>query len=124
MDDFMVGHEITPQIQKVQNLINENHKWGIIRSQKKKLMKSTKWEKEAMKDLIIFNELVFNGSSTEAKIIWTEIHENMAHQLIGVIKNPKVWILQNRFWLNSESVIKSLGLKIKQETDTLNKGKN
>ena len=118
----MSGQEIMPQIRRLQKIINSENKWGIIRGQKKKLSKSTGWSEKSYEDLIIFNSLIFNGTSNEGKIIWSEIHENLMHQLIGVIKNPEIWILQNRFWLNSNHVIKSLGLKVKDENGNSEKG--
>jgi methionine synthase II (cobalamin-independent) len=110
----MAGREIQPQIQKLQKSINENHKkWTEERSQKRKILKESGWNQSQIKDLIIFNEKVFLDKTEEGKIIWGEIHEQMANQLLGVIKNPIVWMIKNRFWINSEHIINTIGLKSK-----------
>ena len=106
-----------------QKIIDEkNPKWAHNKGQKRKILRETKWEDKHIEKIIIFEDIIFSGTTAEGKIIWGEIHEHMVYQLSGVIQNPLVWMIRYRFWINSRYLAKTLGLKNYGESEI--KGKS
>ena len=109
----MKNEEIQPRIMQMEKILAEKFpEWKNQKNQKSKLQKLSKWKKELMNELIIFNEKVFSNNTQEGNIIWNEVKENMTYQLTGIATNTIVWMIKNRFWINSKFAAASIGLKL------------
>ena len=82
------------------------------KTERSKLFKNTLWDKKHIEQIIIFNDKVFSNTTQEGNIIWDEIRKDMVVQISGVTKNPIIWTIKNRYWINSKFAANKMGLKL------------
>ena len=75
-----------------------------------KVLKECEWNEALVEGLFIFNKDIFPNETMEAKIIWTEIIENIVTHMDNMLLSPIKWTVENRFWLNSKFICTHLGL--------------
>ena len=122
----MEGQEIQTIIVLVNNLIKDAlpKTWAIM-FDLEKVLQECEWNESLVEGLFIFNRNIFPNQSCEAKIIWSEILDNIITHMDNMLLTPMKWTVENRFWLNSKFVCTHLGLtnfkdrKTKVNEDTL-----
>ena len=121
-ENFLQDQEIAPQINTIQGEIARKYpEWLNVKNQKAKLLKLSKMSLRIVDDLIIFDEKIFGNNTQEGNIIWDEILTQMLYQISGVAHNPTLWLIKNRFWINSKFAASSLGLKLKYANEKVSK---
>jgi hypothetical protein len=79
------------------------------------VLKECLWPEHLAKDLLIFHENIFTNKSEEAKLIWSEIKQNVLTHIEQMMENPIKWTIKNRFWLNSAYACEKLKLSIHKD---------
>ena len=110
---FLQEQEFQPAIIELDKLILGSLKTTAkILYNKDKILELVKWSDTEAAGLLIFDNSIFTNKTNEAKLIWSEISENILYHVAGMIDNPISWALEHRFWMNSEIFCDALGLDL------------
>jgi hypothetical protein len=96
--EFLQNQEFQPAVIELDSLILNSLKTTVqILYNKDKILELVSWNDTEAEGLLIFDNFIFKNKTNEAKLIWSEIAENIIYHVAGMIDNPKAWALEHRF---------------------------
>ena len=107
----MIGQNIQTIIVQIDSLIKTAlPKTYEIMFDVERVLQECEWNDSLVEGLFIFNKNIFPNQTCEAKIIWTEILDNIITHMDNMLVSPLRWTVENRFWLNSKFICAHLGI--------------
>ena len=114
--NFLKGQNIQPFVIELEKQIRAAvPKTVKIMNNCSAVLKECVWPDHLADDFLIFKNSIFENKTEEAKLIWSEIKQNVVTHIEKMVEDPIKWTLKNRFWLNSAYVCEKLGLSIHKD---------